>query len=188
MSTEERVSKEEFRAALTPTTLRAMQMVQAALMMGVPSFLLVVLFFSSQHRSPAPGESGDAGLLRMLSFAHLAVAGGCWAVAPLLYGAQFGARALGRSTAEEDGPAGNNAAGVALFAIRRALILRLALLDGAALFGLVVCFLGAINGVLREQPVYWLNALSALIFLGFGVLSFPTRDRVEAIFETRFSR
>ena len=33
--------------------------------------------------------------------------------------------------------------------------------------------------MIAAQPLYWLNALSAVAFVAYGALSFPTQARVE---------
>jgi hypothetical protein len=89
-----------------------------------------------------------------------------------------------------------------------------ALMAGVLLFGLVVVMLATrplsvaaaaptpprtlmllslVHGLMAlgtwsAAPVYWLNALSALAFLAFAVLSFPTRERVEGSLAERFGR
>jgi hypothetical protein len=67
-----------------------------------------------------------------------------------------------------------------LLIYQRAALVRLALLEGAALFGLVVCFLVAGSGQLRTDPLLALNALSALYLLLVAGASFPTEDRLRA--------
>ncbi|MBI4584558.1 MAG: hypothetical protein HY717_11120 [Planctomycetes bacterium] len=43
---------------------------------------------------------------------------------------------------------------------------------------MVICLLVTIDGTIREQPVYWVNCLTAILFLGYSLASFPTRDRM----------
>lgn len=154
----------------SPSELRALQVVQAALMGGVFFFGLVVVLFAI--RPPAASATPIAPrVLLLLSALHAAGALGAWAVAPFLQGlllARLGARMGAVGT---------------VGALRSALVLRLALLEGPALFGLVICLLAGISGALRATPLYWLNALSAVAFIGYGVLSFPTVERLEALGE-----
>jgi hypothetical protein len=62
--------------------------------------------------------------------------------------------------------------------VRRVTIIRLALLEGAAFFGLAVVLIAKMTGVVAAAPVYWLNALSAVIFIGFVMFTLPTRDTI----------
>ncbi|MBM4117619.1 hypothetical protein FJ251_07705 [bacterium] len=152
----------------SPGELRALQIVQVALMGGVLLFGLVVVLIAM--RPPAAGAAPIAQrVLVLLSAVHAVIALIVWSLAPLLQGllvARLGAQ-LG------------TAGGVG--ALRGALIVRLALLEGPALFGLVICLIAATGGALRATPLYWLNALSAVAFVGYGVLSFPTAERLEAL-------
>lgn len=160
------------KQALRPSAseLRALQVVQTALMGGVIIFGLVVVLLAM--RPPAAGAAAiPQRVLVLLSAVHAVIALGIWALAPIVQGLL-----LARLRAQ----AGPNAALIA-GALRSALILRLALLEGPALFGLVICLLAATSGALRATPLYWLNALSALAFLAYGVLRFPTMERLEAL-------
>ncbi len=169
--------KQAFRQALGPNELRAMQAIQAALMAGVLLFSLVVVLLAI--RPQAAALATPPATLTLLSLVHGAMAIGIWSLAPMLQTALL-ARARPESGASE--------AAAALAAIRSAGLLRLALLEGPALFGLVTCLLAARGGALREQPLYWLNALSAGAFLAYAALSFPTRERVETFYAERCGR
>lgn len=65
-------------------------------------------------------------------------------------------------------------------AVATAFILRLALREGAAMLGLVVCFLAARNGVLRAYPAYWVNAAPAALFLFFLWARWPSLDNLRS--------
>jgi hypothetical protein len=69
---------------------------------------------------------------------------------------------------------------------RTTVIMRLALMEGSALFGLAVCMIGATNGVLRAVPEYWINLLSPFLLIGFGIATFPTKERLVDWFAERF--
>ena len=60
-------------------------------------------------------------------------------------------------------------------------IIRLALLELPAVFGAVVCFLARQGGQAGQHPAIWLNLIPTGIFLACGVVSFPTRQRIDEI-------
>ena len=64
--------------------------------------------------------------------------------------------------------------------VHMAFVLRLALREGAAMLGLVVCFLAARNGVLSAFPAYWVNAAPAALFLFFLWARWPSLDNLRA--------
>jgi hypothetical protein len=45
-----------------------------------------------------------------------------------------------------------------------------------------------INGVLDAEPAYWLNLGSLAVFAAFGILTFPTRERLTGWFEEMQAR
>lgn len=171
--------KQAFRAALGDADLKALQAIQAALMTGVLLFGLVVVLLAIRPQSIGAALPTPAATLTLLSLVHGVMALGAWAAAFLLHGALLRSASAG---------AGAPAGAESLAALRKATLVRLALLEGPALFGLVICLLAALGGTLRETPVYWLNAASALAFLAFAALSFPTRERVEASLAEHFGR
>jgi len=57
--------------------------------------------------------------------------------------------------------------------IHSAFIVRLALREGGALFGLTVAYIAALNGVLSVYPAYWVNLAPFALFLGFLATHWP---------------
>lgn len=68
--------------------------------------------------------------------------------------------------------------------IQAAYIMRAALWEGAAIFGLVILIVTG-KPALAEMPVYWANLISPLICLTLMALTFPTRIRLEGLIRTR---
>lgn len=66
---------------------------------------------------------------------------------------------------------------------RISLIVRLAILEGGALFGLIVCFLSNESGLLKQMPTLWLNAIPAGIFFLLILTFLPTENRLRNWFE-----
>ena len=62
--------------------------------------------------------------------------------------------------------------------VSMASIIRLAMMEAPALFGIVICLLAVFGEGLDDQPVYWLNLASVVLFLFYLAASFPTRERV----------
>ena len=61
---------------------------------------------------------------------------------------------------------------------RTYLIIRLALLEGSALFGLVVFFLSVQSFEIYSFPVYWICTIPAFVMILFVVILFPTRTKL----------
>jgi hypothetical protein len=70
--------------------------------------------------------------------------------------------------------------------LRTAIIVRIALLEGAAMLGNMICLIAAMNGILSFEPLYWCNAASTVALLVIGATTMPTRERVLGWFEERF--
>lgn len=159
---------------VTRSDLLTLQVLHVALPLGAITFAVVIGAMAALGFDGQGGEwtSGDAStpeeavsLLRTLSLAHLVLAVGLALLLPKVLPRH-------RSGAEEHPR-------VALGRVRASYIIRLIVLEGAAMFGLTVCLVGVVRGVMVEHPVYWLNVASSLVLLAASVLAFPSRERVE---------
>lgn len=159
------MSPDEVREAVTETILTELRVLHVALMLGVLLFLGVVL---ALHLLSVRQDAADAAIPDALSVVHAAL---------FLAATAVGLALTRRRPAPAPDAAGR--AANALAVVRRAHIAGLVLLEGAALFGLVVCLLAVLQGAMQDQPLYWLNLLSTGVFLAVTAATIPTRDRVE---------
>jgi hypothetical protein len=159
----------DFQQAITPVYVKGLQVFYVALSIGVIVFFFVVFYFYIESTELKLGDSRE--MLDMLSIVHLVYAVLAYAVATLLFG-----RTLAKGRAGVGGPA--TAEGF-LATYRLASVVRLAIFEGVAFFGLVVIFIGAQTGLLQISPQYWLNLFSTVILCGLVIWTFPTRDRIE---------
>jgi hypothetical protein len=157
---------------IQPEQLRPLQIIHFALAGGVSIFLVVTMILTG---SPVVVPPGGEDLLTVLSMVHAIAFIAAIAIGRFLYDSQLRRDRL-QSMAQ--GVSEQAARDLVLGLLRRVTIVRLALLEGAAFFGLAVVLIAKMTGVVTEAPVYWLNALSSVIFIGFVVFTFPTRDKI----------
>jgi hypothetical protein len=147
---------------VTPEDVRALQVLQLALAVGLVLFWGTILFLSQTVRV-AP-KDGALRLVMILSGAHVLVALSSWTASVFLSDLGLRGRELpimGR--------------------LRAATIVRSALFEGAALMGAVVCMMAVRLGVAPEATWVWLNGTSSLVFLAVVMATFPTRERLERL-------
>ena len=172
----------EIEEAISDGNVRGLQILQLAFTAGVILFSAVVVFltFSGAAGNPeAPVRDEDGmpmGLL--LSAIHVFITISSWTMGGILFAASVRrmASALAdsiRDTTDQDAIA-SAIDHVALPQLRGAWILRLAMREGAALFGAVTCLICSFTGALESQPLYWLNLLGPVFLVVFSVLTFPT--------------
>lgn len=162
-------SSAEFNDVLTDANVRQVQIIQAALGFGIVMFatVVVVLFYMN----PAATDETDSGFMWTLTLMQFAIGFPMFGMSFALYRRKLSRAVLGtdkRIRSPED----------IFHALRQALIFRLAFMEGAALYGLVVCMVGAINGTIHVYPVFWINLVGALGMLLFLSWSFPTKERL----------
>jgi hypothetical protein len=178
MDYESRAGLAEFRNSLAPEFVRSLAIVQGAIGGGILVFALVVLWMSTTS-SPGPVESSPvlALLMQILTLAHLVVAIVLFPLAHIIFARILSPERLRK--AAQSGP------GSVLSLMRTAIVVRLALYEAVAFFGLMVCLVGAIRGILAVEPIYWVNGISAAVMLLFIVRTFPTKERLVALYEER---
>lgn len=176
MNQENPVTLEDFQEALTPKNVLSMQIIHGALGLGVFTFFVVVVVMQFLH-SAEEGVSEDVTILNIMSLAHLVMAMVCFIASKIVHDLMINAskRASFSHTGER-----------CFATLRMASIVRLALMEGAAFFGLVICLLAAMEGQLENFPVYWLNALSCFAMIAFILANFPTKARLEQSFQDKF--
>ncbi|KAB2880588.1 ATP synthase F0 subunit C [bacterium] len=187
------VTLTEFQSALTPQNIRVIQIIQGAIGLGVVMFMGVVLFvYSSQTMNvDARITNDDYDLINILTLAHIMIAAAVYTVARVVFNLLLSSSVLrnGVTKIMKDGQGRviENPAEKMLAIIRSAMIVRLAMIEAPAIFGLVICLIATFNGTIQETPSIWLNAITALILIGFVILTFPNKERVEEIFNSKIS-
>lgn len=187
MSIEE-VKEEQFEEALRRgPILRALQVLHFAFAAGVVLFAAVVVGFFFMGDAPQQGQE-DGMPLDMLSLVHAALAFGVWTIGPLLFNNRLlrGKLPTGETTYPVmQGQNLDDPAVRCLLVIYGASILRIAMFEAPALFGLVICLLGVMSGTIHGQPLYWLNAISAAVLIVFVAVTFPTREQMMDTFRMK---
>ncbi len=180
------VSLEDFRAVLTPENVTPFMIIYISIATGTILFAALIGFLHISQIPPT-ATAGDSDFLNTLSVVHFVLAIVIYLATNLIYNRYLkGERIWGR--VEQKPSAEWNPVEIYLKAIREATIIRLALFEGVAMFGLVICLLGVMNGVLQKHPIYWLNLLSTVVLLLFVGLTFPRKEYLEMIFRYKFGR
>lgn len=152
--------------------LRA-QIVQAALATGMIFFGAIVgyLYFK---KSPIPSESlaQAAEQIRLFSIFNLIFFIATWSMAPFVRRRILAGKGsyMGHSVDFETD------------SLEEALCKRwvasqvanLAPREGSGFFGMVICLLGVLNGVIIGSPIFWLNAIPAGMMVLYAFITFPT--------------
>jgi hypothetical protein len=177
------VTQTTFEDALTPESLRATQIIHVGLMSGALIFTAAVFFLYATNVYPVATPAAIEAV-STLTFIHLA----CAVLAPFL-----GFFLAGRIFSPERWFEGFNTEERALAARcivlqRTANIVRMAVMEGAVLFGLAVCTIAVTSGVLTQDGNYWVNLLSTAVLFFAGLATFPTKERLVAWFGSAMQR
>ncbi len=173
MNSIQQLSEYDFAAALTAETVRKFQIIHGALMAGATVFLSVILLL---HSTTEPSGAVDAETVNVLSMVNAFFALSAFGASRLLYSRFFSEQTL--RNAEDPFRA-------AIGMIHVAMLVRMAVMEGAAFFGLVVCLIAVTGGITQSEPIYFLNTASYVLFILIGLQTFPTKDSLTAIFRTQ---
>lgn len=204
METTQTLDFEEFKKNLAPNRLLVFKIVHSALFLGASMFLGIVILMAWQHannstNSPGERPQGSWGttwqhadnstnpqdILPALTIAHVIVALPCYLAGAILYRYMTGLSFFRKMNVAAASPGNVTLEQRYFVALFTAYIIRAAFFEGVALFGLIVCLMGIINGQIERQPIYWLNLLSYVTLAVLIVWAFPSRSRLEAIFKKR---
>ncbi|MEE8143543.1 MAG: hypothetical protein V3T77_10625 [Planctomycetota bacterium] len=169
-------SRAELEQLLEGKENQPLLLLYGALAMGTLIFAsIVIALYLQGGSSEKPPASDQVNLIRLLSLIHGALLLATLTSSWILFQARMARLPLqeaGRKLTEY---------------IHNTWLIRAALLEGTALFGLVICLLAGQGGVLSASPIYWVNLLSSVLFLLFLAATLPTRARLLAILEDRLS-
>lgn len=167
------LGRAEVQEGLRDQDLRTTQIIHIATVAGPVLFLAVVIFLRSM-----PGALGGAGggaemgpdlgltLLPITGVIALAAIVAAVVVPNLMLKPQVLAKRLEAASSPVS----------TMVALHRTLdIIRLAILEGAALFGLVVLLLSVMGGYLDDNPVFWVGLAPLGILVLVGLVTFPSR-------------
>ncbi len=173
-----RFSLSELEDYLIPQVLKPMQILTTAIGFAPVMFLLiiVILFLTSE-----PGSGGYASrIVLILSLANIVVWLSIGMVSKFLFNKMMKTsfddlqsfpplrkKQLNEQSVLIEKFLGNT---------KNALIIRLALMEGSALIGLIAVLFAVLEGSIISNPVYWINLFSFLSFIFTLVRFYPSKE------------
>jgi hypothetical protein len=180
----ENFTAEDFRRVLTAQHLKELQIIYLALGFGIFVFTVVLFFiYNAISEVVTPQDPTQIMLLSMVHFALLLI---CFPVSKYLFDntvrGKWVLKITSPSTGDADQAVPKEPAEIFWNRLRTAHIIRLALFEGVALFGLLVCALAMFDGIMQSYPVCWINLLSSFVFGMIVMSKFPTVEKLERFF------
>ncbi|MBI5473257.1 MAG: hypothetical protein HY961_13015 [Ignavibacteriae bacterium] len=174
------ISRTEFEQSLSTESVRTSQIIHIALALGALLFFGVVIFLYFNGTADAEPEED---VIQALCLVLIVFGMTAYGAAMFVYKKMFAEISLAEPVMTSDGKTIVNQAEIFVARLRSAQIIRLALFQGVALFGLVICQLSVMNGLMHASPVYWAAALPTLFVILLVALTFPTKEKLAADFE-----
>ncbi len=186
------VNLSDFKQALAQGEVRILRIIFSGLAAGVLFFAFLV-FLIYRQRVSADYDPASIQFLNILSIVNIIMTVAAIVIGKLLADRQFSEGNLARAIEKDY----KNKAGVSLnlspaqrclAIIRAAFILRIAMMEGAAYFGLAIALVVITSGMEAVEPAYLLNAATALPVLRYILINFPSAEKLEEVFKTRIQK
>lgn len=180
----------DFQKALTKKRIFTFQMNAITLLVGVTLFLgIILLLYYYNSPQETLQQTSESGILPIFSMVHAFMACCFYGVTFFVY--QYlvgwkGIEMMQKSPLVGAMQEETTLETLAYSLIFKGFIIRAAIMDGIAMFGLITCLMGVQNGEIYNEPIYWLNLFSYVFFVVVILWTFPTKDRLETIFRKRF--
>ncbi len=170
----------ELQRAITPEYLRTSRIIAFALAAGAAFFFSAVVLIYAMH---SPNFDADDSFIKQLSYLLIGFALCCYTASYFLHKRQFTAETLSNPITMEDGTLKDEPVQIFLSRVRTGMIIRIALFEGTAFFALCILILAAQSGILQARPLYWVNAIYPAIMIALVIATFPSRARIEALYQ-----
>ncbi len=149
--------------------IRTLKVICIALSVGVALFAVIAIFLASEEPSPGSARDSAMGMLRVI---HLVVTLGAIVLQKILFERVMSGKIRPRGTV---GPTSFSKTYLS------ASIMRLAIVEGAALFGLVIALIGSTGGQIAGDPTYYLHLIPAILLIMTARMTYPSARRVEEL-------
>lgn len=169
------ISRSEFERSLSHQKLLPLKIIYGALLSGILLFAAVILYFLI---NASPEQSDRQDILLLLTGIHGVIALTTYSAAPIIFRNRLSVT---------QGPDHESTIDSIFEVIVSAYIIRLALYEGTAVFGLVICLLVTVWGTFPSNPEFLLNGLTAVLFLLVTAMTFPTQGRLGRLFSQYFT-
>ena len=170
-----KMSLEKFQAEITVKDITPIQVITFALNAGAIVFLIVTLYlYFSNPNAPSEIPEGSSYLDLMLYIMLFVF------IVSIFTSKIFSKRVLlGKmDSAYENIDIKASTEKNSLLVFNTHHIIKLAILEGSTLFGLVVLLYAALNGMLNSFSPYWLGLLPLIYFLFISFTTFPTKEKI----------
>jgi hypothetical protein len=174
-----KLTRADISNKLNAKSLQVTQILQFALILGPVLFFGVCMLLKYMQVKGLPGDEPDLEML-MLPITGLMFVGMLVAVnlLPMLL-------LKPQSLAKKVNSLAGDPVEWAVQLHRTITIIRMALTEGVALFGLVTIILAVLGNRLDDNSIIWLATLPLVVHVGYGILSFPNKSNVVQFIETR---
>lgn len=168
----QKMSSFEFQAKLNDQIVNTLRVLNIAFIMGVVFFAGVIIFIWSSVQ--------NSGILNTSGMSLSPIINAVVFIVCLLLSSRIPVKMLESVSSEITGELSFEKA---IEKIRTSMIMRIALLECPAIFGLVITLLSIYNGSLEINKLYVLNMIPAAVMVAVLIVIMPSRERIVSWYE-----
>lgn len=159
------------RSAMQEKEVKILRMVLLAPVLGASLFAAIVLYISLVHNQPLKEYNGlSLDSMETISAVFFFLTCIEYLLAAVLFTKALAGKPPFQATE-------------AILRIKTAFLVRLAIMESAALFGIVLLLLCARSGILKENPLYFLTGFPYLVLLFFSLATIPTKKKMDSLLQ-----
>ncbi len=169
------LSRQKLEEELTPEMLKPLQIIFLALTSGIIIFFLIVLYVFLNN---SPDESQmyydtEVDNILLITFVVFFIV--------IMFMSKIFPEKLfeaGNEQSENILKTDDSDVKKAVSILTTYFIIRLSMMEGVTLFGLIILLITALSGALHVNLIYWIGIIPMFIFIGFSISSFPTKEKI----------
>jgi hypothetical protein len=177
----------DVQQVLTPQTVKSFQVIYFGIASGATFLMGMILYLHFSGGESQMASESSVVMVNRLTMMHFALLVALPLSVPLNSGfILFPKKRIGSMMKSMEAADNADVAASLVAVMRTAKIIEIAVIEGPAFFGMVICLMAVTNQVMSGHPLYWINTLSYLVLVYRIYTDFPTRERVLEAFRSRF--
>jgi hypothetical protein len=176
----------DVQQVLTPQTVKSFQVIYFGIASGATFLMGMILYLHFSGGESQMASESSVVMVNRLTMMHFALLVALLFLSRYIPAFFVSEKRIGSMMKSMEAADNADVAASLVAVMRTAKIIEIAVIEGPAFFGMVICLMAVTNQVMSGHPLYWINTLSYLVLVYRIYTDFPTRERVLEAFRSRF--
>ncbi len=176
------LNRSELESILPIQEVRISQIINMAMMVGVIIFSLIIFYMHSLTSSDEFYYDSETNISPLLSKIFIFIAlinySLLYIIPKFVFSPQVIKNKLSASVISNQGETLTDSISKLIYLNRTYMLIQIAILEGVALFGLVILFISIQEGLIYTNSYYWLLFTPTIIMIIYIIKNFPTKQKI----------